>query len=350
MTLVELLLAALLAAAATWAATWLVLRGLIRHGIYDTPNERSSHDQPKPRGGGLAVLAVLLLSWLAVYVLYGAEPPGFLVILAAGLALAGVSWLDDVRSQSVLIRLIVQFAAVAAGIAFTLPDAAGFLVFQGLLPAWLDHLIKALAWVWFINLFNFMDGADGITGVESFSIGLGLALLLILGQNAGPPGAGLASAAYPLLLAACAAGFLLWNWAPSKIFLGDVGSVGLGYLIGWLLLVLAAEGNWAAALLLPLYYLCDATLTLTRRALRGEKIWRGHREHFYQKAILRGAGHAWVSANLMLHNAALILLALASGVFAGWIAVAAGTLVVILLMFRYANYKAASRGSPAATE
>lgn len=344
MTLIELIFAAGLAAAATWAATWLVLKQLVRHGIFDTPNERSSHKHPKPRGGGLAVLSVLLPSWVLIYLLYGSAPPGFFPVLAATLILAAVSWLDDVKNQPVVLRLIVQFGAVAIGIGFTALSSESFLLFQGIIPNWLDHLFKALAWVWFINLFNFMDGADGITGIETLAIGLGLALLAALNQGS------FVGAAYPLMLAACAAGFLLWNWAPSKIFLGDVGSVTLGYLIGWLLLLSAAQGYWAAALLLPLYYLCDATITLCRRALRGEKIWRGHREHFYQKALLRGAGHAWVSANVLLHNIALILLALASTTLTLWLSLSGGILVVAVLLFRFANYPMTSHSPGPATE
>ncbi len=331
MTLFDLILAAALAALASWAATWLVLKLLIRHDIYDRPNERSSHAIPKPRGGGLAVLAALLPAWALTSAIFGATPPGFVAILVATLVLGGISWLDDVKGQPVLLRLIVQFGAVGLGIVATQMESGGFLLFQGLLPAWLDHLLKALAWVWFINLFNFMDGADGITGVETLSIGLGLSLVAVMSQET-------TAAAYPLLLAAVAGGFLFWNWAPSKIFLGDVGSVTLGYLLGWLLLVTAAQGQWAAALLLPLYYLVDATLTLVRRALRREKIWRGHREHFYQKALLRGAGHAWISFNLLLHNGVLLLLVLASLSFAVWLPLAAGALVVLALLFRYANY------------
>ena len=344
MTLIELIIAAGIGLAATWATTSLVLKLLVRHGIFDTPNERSSHVHPKPRGGGLAVLLVLLPSWGLIHLLYGMAPPGFMATLVAALVLAAVSWLDDVKNQPVVLRLIVQFAAVGIGIGFTGPNGGDFLLFQGLLPDWLDHGVKAFAWVWFINLFNFMDGADGITGVETFAIGLGLTLLSLLTADA------IAVAAYPMMLAACALGFLCWNWAPSKIFLGDVGSVVLGYLIGWLLLVSAAQGYWAAALLLPLYYLCDATITLCRRALRREKIWRGHREHFYQQAMRRGAGHAWVSKNLLLHNTALILLALASLFLSPWLALTAGTLVVAVLLFRYANYPVTPENTTPATE
>lgn len=344
MTPIELIIAAGSGLAATWATTWLVLKLLVRYGIFDTPNERSSHAHPKPRGGGLAVLAVLLPSWGLIHLLYGAAPPGFVAVLAATLVLAAISWLDDVKSQPIALRLIAQFAAAGIGIGFTALDNGSFLLFQGLLPNWLDHGIKAFAWVWFINLFNFMDGADGITGVETFAIGLGLTLLALLTTDA------VGAAAYPTMLAACALGFLYWNWAPSKIFLGDVGSVCLGYLIGWLLLVSAAQGYWAAALLLPLYYLCDATITLCRRALRGEKIWRGHREHFYQKAMLRGADHAWVSRALLLHNALLILLALGSLFLSPWLALTGGVLVVAVLLLRYAHYPMTPQNTTPATE
>lgn len=345
MTLFELISLAVLAATASWAATWGVLKLLVKHGIYDRPNERSSHAQPKPRGGGIAVLAVLLPTWILVSEIFGAPPPGLLFVVVAALILAGISWLDDLKSQPVMLRLVIQFGAVGLGIATTLQDGGSFLVFQGLLPAWLDHLLKGLAWVWFINLFNFMDGADGITGIETLTIGLGLSLVALLTQETTSP------AAYPLVLAAVAAGFLVWNWAPSKVFLGDVGSVSLGYLIGWLLLVTAAQGQWVAALLLPLYYLVDATLTLGRRALRGEKIWRGHREHFYQKALMRGAGHAWVSFNLLLHNAALLLLVLSSLTASAWLPLTGGAIIVVVLMLRFANYPLQSEGgSTPATE
>lgn len=344
MTLIELIFAAVFGAAATWAATWLALKFLVRHGIFDTPNERSNHTHPKPRGGGLAVLVVLLPSWVLIYLLTGAAPPGFFAVLAATLMLAAVSWLDDVKNQPVVLRLIAQFAAVALGIGFTALSSESFLLFQGFLPDWLDHLFKALAWVWFVNLFNFMDGADGITGIETLAVGLGLALLAILTRD------DFTGAAYPMMLAAVAAGFLLWNWAPSKIFLGDVGSVTLGYLVGWLLLITAAQGYWIAALLLPLYYLCDATITLCRRALRGEKIWRGHREHFYQKALLRGASHGWVSGNVLLHNIALMILALASTALGLWLSLSGGILVVAALLFRFANYPTTSHRPGPATE
>jgi len=129
-----------------------------------------------------------------------------------------------------------------------------------------------------------------------------------------------------------ALGFLAWNWAPAKLFLGDVGSIPLGYLTGWLLLGMAGEGHWAPALILPLYYLVDATLTLLRRAARFEKIWHAHREHFYQRAVQAGLDHGGVVLRILGANLALIALAVL-GLEWSWVAVALAFLVVGLLLW-----------------
>src|SRR6185312_3303856 len=178
---------------------------------------------------------------------------------------------------------------------------AGDLVFQGLLPPLADHLLAGLAWLWFINLFNFMDGIDGISGVEAAAIGLGTALAAWLAGTYQEIGCGLA-------LAGAAAGFLVWNWHPARIFLGDVGSIPLGLVSGWLLLRLAIDGAWAPALILPSYYLADATLTLAKRLARGEKIWQAHRSHFYQRAVQAGLRHDQVARRVAETNVMLILL------------------------------------------
>ena len=272
--------AAVLLAFLVWFATRVVRRFLLRWRVLDRPNRRSSHAVPTPRGAGLALVPPLLLAWALWGAVHGPPPPGLALVLAGAVVLAGLSWLDDMRGLPAALRFAVQAAAVALGVV-GLGD--GGPVFQGLLPPWLDRLAAGFVWLWFVNLFNFMDGIDGITGVETLSLALGLALCLALvgGQ---PFALGLA-----LLLAGATAGFLPWNWAPAKIFLGDVGAVPLGYLLGWLLLAAAGQGLWAVALILPLYYLADATLTLLKRGLRGEKVWRAHRDHAYHA---RRAGRA----------------------------------------------------------
>ena len=297
----SLLIASAAVAFLTWVATWAVLRALIRFRVYDTPNARSSHEQPKPRGGGVALMSVLLVAWVAAASWLGATPMGFWPVVSAAAVLTVVSWFDDLRSLPVVLRLAVQ--ALAVGLALAAMDGVG-LVFQGLLPPLLDRLAAGLLWLWFVNLFNFMDGIDGISGVEAGSLGLGLVLI---GAVAAWPGV---QVALPALLAAATLGFLVWNWGPAKLFLGDVGSVPLGYLLGWLLLGAAMNGEWAAALILPLYYLADATITLVKRAARGARLWQAHREHFYQRAVQGGASHSRVAAQVLACNAVLVVLAI----------------------------------------
>ena len=286
--------------AASLAATRLALSLLRRRAILDLPNERSSHSVPTPRGGGIAVMAVVVVGWLAATAMLGGDMKGIVIVTAIAGGLALLSWLDDLRELPAAVRLLGHGAAVALTM-ILLPAPAPY--FGGLLPAPVDGIAAGLIWVWFINLFNFMDGIDGIAGGEGTALGLGIAVVAIL--------AGLDSgfAVYGLVLAAAALGFLWWNRPPARIFLGDVGSIPLGYLLGWLLLGLAAAGQPMAAAILPLYYLADATLTLGRRALRGEKVWQAHREHFYQRAVQAGRSHGAVVAVVAIANLLLIALA-----------------------------------------
>jgi UDP-N-acetylmuramyl pentapeptide phosphotransferase/UDP-N-acetylglucosamine-1-phosphate transferase len=309
-------------AAASAGATWVAQRELRRRAILDTPNHRSSHAVPTPRGGGLAVTPVLLLAWLGIGVASDAGWP-LGVALAASLALTALSWLDDLRGLSAGVRFGAQAAAVAAGLLALPADAV---VFQGLLPPLADRLLAGFAWLWFVNLFNFMDGIDGISGVEMGGLGLGALLCAAFAAGAAPL-LGLCGAA----LAGAGLGFLLLNWHPAKIFLGDVGSVPVGYLGGWLLLALAAAGLWLPALILPAYYLADATLTLLRRGLRGEKVWQAHREHFYQRAVAAGRSHARVSGAVALGNLGLVACALASLPLGVWALPPAAAVVLALL-------------------
>jgi UDP-N-acetylmuramyl pentapeptide phosphotransferase/UDP-N-acetylglucosamine-1-phosphate transferase len=326
-------------ATASWVATAIVRRVLIGWQVYDEPNHRSSHARPTPRGGGLAVVPVVLAALAAAALSGDSAAPAFWLVVAGALLLAAMSWADDLKPRPASLRFGVQVAAVALGL-WSLGDAT---VFQGLLPLPVDRVLTALLWLWFINLFNFMDGIDGITAVETISIGVGLALVASSGLLHFPLDS-IAGAAP----AAAALGFLLWNWAPARIFLGDVGSVPLGYLLGWLLLVTAAVGHeWEAALILPLYYLADASLTLAKRALRREKLWRAHREHFYQRAVQRGFSHAAVTARVAACNTILVVLAVATP-FAPpeqfWICPVLALLAVAGLLFMLANQRPPAAG------
>jgi len=307
-------------ATATGLVAWLVTRLLIpilaRREILDRPNERSSHRVATPRGGGIAVTGSVLLAWI-VLVLTGSALSRVLGIVLGAAFLAVVSWIDDLRGLSPLVRLLVQVGAVIIGLA-VLPEQHS-----------LSQLaLSGLVWVWWINLFNFMDGIDGLAGSEAAALGAGLLLFASVGSGADPALRELAAA-----LTGAAIGFLAWNWSPARIFLGDVGSVPLGYVLGFLLLDLAVRGYWRIALILPLYFLADATITLARRLLRGERVWQAHREHFYQRAVRRGLGHAAVVKRVIAAD--LVLIGCGWAAENGWSAISlatcAATVAVLLI-------------------
>jgi UDP-N-acetylmuramyl pentapeptide phosphotransferase/UDP-N-acetylglucosamine-1-phosphate transferase len=310
----EVWAAAALTFAASVAGTRIALAWLRHKQILDLPNERSSHSLPTPRGGGLGVTPVVAASLLLVAPAMG----GAGTVLATGaLALMALSWLDDRFGLPAGPRFAGHALAIAAALVLMGAGPA----FGGALPPWLDRVLAGLGWLWFVNLFNFMDGIDGISGVESTAVGLGIAVV------GGPD-----LAAPALAVAAAGAGFLVWNWHPAKVFLGDSGSIPLGFVLGGLLLLLAAQGQLAAALILPAYYVADATITLLWRLRDGEKVWQAHRRHFYQRAVRGGHSHAQVSGTVAVAN--LLLIGCAWMAAQGWTvpaALAAAAVVAGLL-------------------
>jgi UDP-N-acetylmuramyl pentapeptide phosphotransferase/UDP-N-acetylglucosamine-1-phosphate transferase len=299
----------------TCLTTRLLIPILAHREILDCPNERSSHQVPTPRGGGIAVIGATLLAW-AVFARTESMPSGVFGIVLGAVLLAAVSWFDDLRGLSPLVRLLAQAAAVAIGI----------VVLPG--PRDLFYLAAiGFVWIWWINLFNFMDGIDGLAGTEAAAIGAGLLLFAGVGAGADPALRTLAAA-----VTGAAIGFLVWNWSPARIFLGDIGSVPLGYVLGFLLLDLAVRGRWTIAVILPLYFLADATITLVRRLLRGERVWQAHREHFYQHAVRRGLGHAAVVKRVIAAD--LVLIGCGWAAENGWsataLAASAATVAILL--------------------
>ena len=307
-------------------------RGLVgllsRRQILAHPEERSSHDSPVPVGGGIAVLAAIIPVWLTASILTSSniEPIFFVIIIA--LFLAVISWVDDLRGLKPLPRLCAQ--AIAIGAMLTVAPFPG-LVFGGLLPPAFDLAATLLIWLWFINLFNFMDGIDGLAGVETAVIGLGVFVAAKTGKL------DVVWLAYGLSTAGAAIGFLRWNWHPAQIFLGDVGSVPLGFLLGWLLLGLAASGHPAPALILPAYFVGDATITLLRRLFRGERILEPHRDHFYQIAVRSGLRHDQIVGIVAVSGFFMIALTMVAMRGLLWAAVSGAVAATALLLFLLAK-------------
>jgi len=301
-------LAGLIAFAFAGLGTRAVLGWLQDRQILDRPNDRSSHALPVPRGGGLAVVPAVGLVWIGLATTTGAIGPLALALGAFGLM--ALSWLDDRAGLPPLPRLTAHAVLIAAGLALLEPEA---LVFQGALPWWADRLLTGVGWLWFVNLYNFMDGIDGLTGTETACLGLGLSVVAGLAGLSG-------MIPFAVAIATAGLGFLLWNWPPAKLFLGDCGSVPLGFLLGGLLIGLAVHGQLVAALILPAYYLADATITLIWRLIDRERIWQAHRRHFYQRAVRGGRSHRAVVCAVLAGN--LLLIGWAGLAAAGWPGVA----------------------------
>ena len=204
---------------------------------------------------------------------------------------------------------------------------ASTLVWQGLVPVAVDRVLTWLAWMWVINLFNFMDGIYGLSGAELVSVGAGVRLLALIGV------VGAESAVLAAVLLGAAGGFLVWNWHPARVFLGDVGSQPLGFLLGWLLILLASAGHWPAAVILPAYYFGDATLTLLWRMVRRELVWRAHREHLYQQTVQAGSPHDAVVVRTSIGNLLLVIWAVASSAWSAWAMLPPPVTVIALLAY-----------------
>lgn len=258
--------------------TGLARRYALRHAVLDVPNERSSHTVATPRGGGIAILAAVLGS-CAIAVLYHAVSVKDAVTLGAGaLTLGAVGWVDDHRGLPARVRLAAHFA-VAIGTLVSFKGLPVLHVGTSVIPlGLLGWVLGTLGIVWSINLFNFMDGIDGLAASQTMMI-LGVAAALLLRRSE------TSLAIIALIVAASCAGFLAWNWPPAKIFMGDVASGALGYLVAGL--AVASENRDAVPLLiyviLGAVFLGDATVTLLRRIGSGHRAAEAHREHVYQR-------------------------------------------------------------------
>ncbi|AOK46260.1 glycosyl transferase [Burkholderia sp. MSMB617WGS] len=306
-------IAAIAAIACALILKWLLTSGWAWRLATDVPNDRSMHTRPTPRMGGWGIVPVGAVA-------IGTAAPHLWGIVASMLFLAAVSHVDDRRGLPARVRFVAHLAASIAAVVLYSGGLAWF---------WLPIFVFALAWL--INLYNFMDGADGLAGgMAVFGFG-SYALAALAGPHASV-GLGWACAA----VAGAAAGFLLLNFHPAKLFLGDAGSISLGFLAGALGFWGWRHGVWPlwfpVAVFAP--FIADASVTLLRRLLRGEKFWEAHREHYYQRMVRLGVGHAltalcWYA--IMLIGAVVSLSVLARSDAVQWVAIAIWGLMLFLI-------------------
>jgi UDP-N-acetylmuramyl pentapeptide phosphotransferase/UDP-N-acetylglucosamine-1-phosphate transferase len=324
-------------AAIVSAALIVGLRPLLVRYALARPNARSAHDQPTPQGGGIAVIAATIIVVAGAVVLapdLSNNPLRLAAVFASIVGLAVVGATDDVRPLEALPRLLLQAAAVAVVIA-TLPAELRII---SALPWWIERACILIGGVWFVNLVNFMDGIDWMMVAEVVPVTAGLSIFGLLGAL--PWDATVASVS----LFGAIVGFAPFNRPVARLFLGDVGSLPIGLLLGWLLVVLAGNGHLAAALLLPLYFLADSTVTLVRRLVNGEPVMQAHRSHFYQRArdggltVYRIIGRVF-AANVILVALAAVTLSSASRIM-HIAALAAGCALVGALLW---NFNSAGR-------
>lgn len=271
----------------SWLGTGFFIRVAKNGDLMDIPNSRSSHSTPVPRGGGIVFAALFLLSMLMILLI---SPHGnsrfLLAIIVGGLIVAALGWIDDVRGLSPKTRLAGQFLAVAIALLLLGGFPSLNLGLTRIHLGMFGFPLALVAGVWLINLYNFMDGIDGLAAGEAILVSFAAGLLLLRG---GEPRLSMIL----FMLAAFVGGFLFWNWSPAKIFMGDVGSGFLGFVFAVFIIVGERSGSAPAlvwAVLLSVFAV-DTTLTLLKRIFQRKNLAQAHRDHFYQQAIISGFDH-----------------------------------------------------------
>ncbi|HLB42241.1 MAG TPA: glycosyltransferase family 4 protein [Gammaproteobacteria bacterium] len=271
-----------------------LIRGyVLRKNILDIPNDRSSHRIPTPRGGGISF--VLLFNILSLWLMLQHHIPlSLFYALSGGIVIAAIGWLDDVLSIDPMWRMMIHTTM-----------AIWVIYWLGGLPsvgAIVGYPLAVICIVWCINLYNFMDGIDGLAGVEGVFISLCAALMLSL---LGISGISLLC----LLLAGAIGGFLVWNWPPAKIFMGDVGSSYLGYIFSVLAIATANFDMLPLAfwIIIAAVFLCDTTFTVLYRIYNGEHWCEAHCKHAYQRLVQSGMNHRTVTMSIVFINIFILL-------------------------------------------
>lgn len=281
---------------ASFLLTGAIRRFALRGGMLDVPVSRSLHEEAKPVGGGV-VIAVLFLAYAGACYLQGSVPPREFLVLAGGALVALIGLFDDLWKLSLGWRMPAQFAAAIWAVSWVGGAPSIDFYFFTLGESLLLDALAVLALVWLLNLYNFMDGIDGLAASELVFVSV---LGFMIGVSADDVVLGLLSAGFGAL----ALGFLAWNWPPARIFMGDAGSNFIGFGLGVLALLSMQHGSmtvWTWLLLLGVF-VSDATVTLVRRVVRGDRWYEGHCCHAYQHAVARLGSHGRVTLAILALN------------------------------------------------
>lgn len=337
-------LACAIGGVATSAALTVAMRRIaIRVRLIDKPNERSSHTVPTPRGGGVAFVLTSLLMLTLLSAIGEIDATSASALLIPGVLVALIGYLDDRGHVAARWRFLTHVAAAALSLWLVHPPKDLIVFGQSLPLGWLAWPIGGILLVWIINLCNFMDGIDGIAGVEAITVALGGALAWRLASDSST---GIVAVAF----AAAVGGFLIFNFPPAKIFMGDSGSGFIGITLGTLAMLAARSDPqllWCWLILLGCF-MVDATTTLLRRVMRGERFYEAHRSHAYQNASRLHRSHRSVTLAVAAINVGW-LLPLGLAVATDWLDGAVGLIVAYApLVWLAYRYKAGDRAAQAA--
>ncbi|WP_375318967.1 MraY family glycosyltransferase [Candidatus Tisiphia endosymbiont of Oplodontha viridula] len=323
----------LLSFIATSFLTWLLIFNLPSFGMVDIPNPRRTHNRITPRGGGLAIVIVLIIGLITYEYFTTKTLINSIKIVPLLLIISTISFLDDLISVPVFIRLIIHIICSTIGIIIFLSPA---LLFHHELPLYVDFVLSIIYLTTFLNIYNFLDGIDGISGAESIHLSITILILCYLKHDI------IININFIIVLnviiLACSIGFLIFNWHPAKIFIGDVGSISLGFLLGLCLILISASSIdlFIASSIASLYYMTDGGLTILIRLLNKEKIWQPHLKHFFQKAVRNGKTHREVVCRIIICNILLMVLSISSLYFP-LVSTILAVLVVMVTIINFAH-------------
>lgn len=297
-----LLFATLCAAVMSGLLTGLMRRYALRARLLDMRNERSSHSAPVPRGGGVAIVAASCGGLLGLSVVGLVPRIEVLVTVGSASLIAITGFIDDRRGLEARTRFAVHLLAALLLLGFGPPLPAMGWTWVDALPA-MRFVLVTIGLVWLLNLYNFMDGIDGLAASQAVCASIGLVVVAVVAGKSGH------AVWFAALLAGSSLGFLYWNWSPARIFMGDAGSGFLGFALGALALAAMRESGLTVhvPLILLAAFITDATYTLARRVLRGSRWYQAHRSHAYQRLARRAGSHRPVAIGVLLVNLAWLL-------------------------------------------